>query len=81
MSRTGDPRPDLRMLRLGIGLSAQEAARRLGVTDLALVNYEAKGYGSDRVFDQTIIDSYLAYALAAYASDALYGVHYREEAA
>lgn len=68
MPRIDDPKPDLQKLRLGIGLSSDEAARRLGITTSILVHYESKGYGYDPEHDAAALDAYIVYAIAAYGS-------------
>lgn len=72
MARIGHPRPDLGKLRLALGLTTQEAARRLGVTDSVLAHYESKGYGYDKEHDRKAIDMYIVWAIAAFASDDIY---------
>lgn len=72
MPRVDEPKVDLQKLRLALGLTTQEAARRIGVTDSILVHYESKGWGYDRQHDADALDAYLTYAVAAYGSDDLY---------
>ncbi|MDJ1115399.1 helix-turn-helix domain-containing protein [Microbacterium dauci] len=72
MPRIGDPQPDLQKIRLGLGLTTEEAARRIGITASVLVHYEAKGYGYDPAHDALALDTYIVYAIGAYSSDEVF---------
>jgi len=72
MPRVDEPKPDLQKIRLGLGLTTEEAARRIGITDSVLVHYESQGWGYDKDHDTAALDAYLMYAITAYGSDAIY---------
>lgn len=72
MPRRGEPAPNLGALRRALGLTTEEAANRLGITVEVLVNYEHQAWGYDPAHDAEAMDAYLAWAIAAYASDDLH---------